>query len=206
MGIFAVLRDITWTDEPLDSLVLSAKRKALIKALVGQHMKRAASYDDFVSGKGKVSQIGHIACCFSPVSLGSHWTSVRTSRLWWVSLRYVSVITSKQLTITPGKTLTAEAIAEKTRRVLYTVSAGELGSTPEQVDFRLTTILKLAESWEAVFLLDEVDVFLRKRGCDDVKRNAVVSIFLRQLEYFQGVLILTTNMIDQIDPAFESKC
>jgi hypothetical protein len=66
-GGFAMdrLRDITWTDEPLDSLVLSAKRKALIKALVGQHMKRAASYDDFVSGKGKVSQVGYITCRFS---------------------------------------------------------------------------------------------------------------------------------------------
>lgn len=33
-----------------------------------------------------------------------------------------------------GKTLTAEAVAEVTRKPLYMVSAGELGTTPETVD------------------------------------------------------------------------
>jgi hypothetical protein len=88
--------------------------------------------------------------------------------------------------------------------VLYAVSAGELGTTPEQVDKRLTNILQLSETWNAVLLLDEADVFLQQRGVGDVNRNALVSIFLRQLEYFQGVLVLTTNMVQQIDPAFES--
>ena len=31
-----------------------------------------------------------------------------------------------------------------------------------------------------------------------------MSIFLRQLEYYQGILILTTNLLDQCDAAFES--
>jgi hypothetical protein len=30
-------------------------------------------------------------------------------------------------------------------------------------------------------------------------------VFLRQLEYFEGILFLTTNRIDTIDPAFESR-
>ena len=41
---------------------------------------------------------------------------------------------------------------------------------------------------------------------NDLERNAVVSIFLRQLEYYQGILILTTNRVDSFDPAFQSKC
>jgi hypothetical protein len=55
-GGFAMdrLQDIVWSDEPMKSLVLGAKHKALIQALVGQHIRRAASYDDFVAGKGKV--------------------------------------------------------------------------------------------------------------------------------------------------------
>jgi SpoVK/Ycf46/Vps4 family AAA+-type ATPase len=32
-----------------------------------------------------------------------------------------------------------------------------------------------------------------------------VVVFLRKLEYYQGILILTTNMIDCIDEAFESR-
>ncbi|KAK7702860.1 hypothetical protein SLS64_009471 [Diaporthe eres] len=104
-----------------------------------------------------------------------------------------------------GKTLTAEAVAEITQRPLYSVSAGELGVDPKSVDENLTKILELAHRWNAVLLLDEADVFLQQRDTHDVNRNALVSIFLRQLEYFQGILILTTNRIAHCDPAFASR-
>jgi AAA+ superfamily predicted ATPase len=104
-----------------------------------------------------------------------------------------------------GKTLTAEAIAEICKKPLYLVSAGELGTKPDEVDKRLKLILELSHKWDAVLLLDEADVFLQKRDNKDVKRNSLVSIFLRQLEYFQGVLFLTTNRINDCDPAFESR-
>ncbi|KAI1371957.1 P-loop containing nucleoside triphosphate hydrolase protein [Hypoxylon crocopeplum] len=104
-----------------------------------------------------------------------------------------------------GKTLTAEAAAEVTQRPLYSVSAGELGTEVYDVDEKLTVILELARTWDAVLLLDEADVFLQKRDSNDIKRNALVSIFLRQIEYYQGILILTTNRIAQFDLAFESR-
>ncbi|PVF92589.1 P-loop containing nucleoside triphosphate hydrolase protein [Serendipita vermifera] len=104
-----------------------------------------------------------------------------------------------------GKTLTAEAVAEVTRRPLYVISAGELGTNSEVVDQKLTQILELAQTWNAVLLLDEAEVFLQQRNNTDVHRNALVSIFLRQLEYYQGILILTTNLITQCDVAFESR-
>ncbi|OAX38624.1 P-loop containing nucleoside triphosphate hydrolase protein [Rhizopogon vinicolor AM-OR11-026] len=104
-----------------------------------------------------------------------------------------------------GKTLTAEAVAEVTRRPLYCVSAGELGTDAKSVDKALIQILELAQTWKAVLLLDEADVFLYQRTSNDVIRNALVSIFLRQLEYYQGILFLTTNMIAQCDLAFESR-
>ncbi|KAF8526674.1 P-loop containing nucleoside triphosphate hydrolase protein [Hysterangium stoloniferum] len=104
-----------------------------------------------------------------------------------------------------GKTLTAEAIAEITQRPLYTISAGELGTEVTEVDKNLTKILELSRTWNAVLLLDEAEVYLQKRNSTDVSRNALVSIFLRQLEYYQGILILTTNLIANCDPAFESR-
>ncbi|KAF8576015.1 P-loop containing nucleoside triphosphate hydrolase protein [Ramaria rubella] len=104
-----------------------------------------------------------------------------------------------------GKTLTAEAVAEITRRPLYAVSAGELGTEPTALDERLARVLELAQMWDAVLLLDEAEVFLQQRSGTDVMRNALVSIFLRQLEYYQGILVLTTNMIHQCDAAFESR-
>ncbi|PAV22548.1 AAA family ATPase [Pyrrhoderma noxium] len=104
-----------------------------------------------------------------------------------------------------GKTLTAEAAAEVTRRPLYVVSAGELGTSPEDVDKRLSKILELSKMWTAVLLIDEAEVFLQERSSTDIVRNALVSIFLRQLEYYQGILILTTNLAGQCDPALESR-
>ncbi|KIP06048.1 hypothetical protein PHLGIDRAFT_119307 [Phlebiopsis gigantea 11061_1 CR5-6] len=104
-----------------------------------------------------------------------------------------------------GKTLTAEAVAEVTHRPLYIVSAGELGTEPEHLDKKLTEILELAQLWDAVLLLDEADVFMQARSNTDVSRNALVSIFLRQVEYYRGILIFTTNMIESMDQAFESR-
>ncbi|KAJ6543108.1 P-loop containing nucleoside triphosphate hydrolase protein [Mycena capillaripes] len=104
-----------------------------------------------------------------------------------------------------GKTLTAEAVAEMTRRPLYSVSAGELGTQPKELDERLKLIMQISQTWDAVLILDEAEVFLAKRSTHDVTRNALVSIFLRQLEYYQGILILTTNLITDCDPAFESR-
>jgi len=65
--------------------------------------------------------------------------------------------------------------------------------------------MDIAHSWGAVLLLDEADVFLEKREVHDIHRNALVSIFLRLLEYFQGILFLTTNRVETFDDAFQSR-
>lgn len=46
-----------------------------------------------------------------------------------------------------------------------------------------------------VVLLDEADVFLEERDMKDLKRNALVSVFLRALEYYDGILMLTSNRV-----------
>ena len=84
-----------------------------------------------------------------------------------------------------GKTLTAEAVAEVTHKPLYALSAGELGITPTSLEATLDKVLELAQMWDAVLLLDEAEVFLTQRNISDLKRNALVSIFLRRLEYYQ---------------------
>ncbi|TGO67306.1 hypothetical protein BOTNAR_0045g00510 [Botryotinia narcissicola] len=103
-----------------------------------------------------------------------------------------------------GKTLTAEAVAEVTSRPLYQVSTGELGIDADKVDKRLGMILEITRRWGCVLLIDEADEFLATRG-NDLARDTLVSIFLRRLEYFRGVLILTTNRKSEIDPAFQSR-
>jgi len=104
-----------------------------------------------------------------------------------------------------GKTLTAEAIAEFLHCPLYSVSVGELGTSTEQLEHQLQDILELASIWSAVTLIDEADIFLEARTNSDILRNAMVGIFLRKLEYHQGVLFLTTNRVGCFDPAFNSR-
>ncbi len=104
-----------------------------------------------------------------------------------------------------GKTLTAESVAETMQVPLYMLSAGDLGTDPSGVESKLSKILALATKWQAVLLLDEADVFLEARSTHDLERNKLVSIFLRVLEYYEGFLFLTTNRVDNIDAAFESR-
>lgn len=104
-----------------------------------------------------------------------------------------------------GKTLTAEAIAEELQRPLYLVSCGELGTTAAKVEARLSEIFEMAASWNALVLLDECDIFLQRRTKRDIKRNTLVAVFLRLLEYFPGILFLTTNRAKNLDPAFDSR-
>ncbi|KAF5640605.1 TOB3 (member of AAA-ATPase family) [Fusarium sp. NRRL 52700] len=104
-----------------------------------------------------------------------------------------------------GKTLTAESVAEIMQRPLYNMSAAELGDVAQEVEQKLDCALELSTRWGAVLLLDECDVFLECRTTSDIRRNKLVSIFLRLLEYFEGVMFLTTNRVSAFDPAFESR-
>ncbi|WQF86867.1 Putative AAA+ ATPase domain, ATPase, AAA-type, core [Colletotrichum destructivum] len=104
-----------------------------------------------------------------------------------------------------GKTLTAECVAEFSRRPLYIVSSGDLGTSASALDEKLTKTLDLASTWKAVLLIDEADVFLERRSLHDMERNSLVSIFLRTLEYYGGILFMTTNRVQTFDDAFKSR-
>ncbi|MCJ1438851.1 hypothetical protein MMC27_008241 [Xylographa pallens] len=104
-----------------------------------------------------------------------------------------------------GKTSTAESIAAHTNRPLFPITCGDIGETADDVDTKLRSTFQLAHKWGCVLLLDEADVFLQRRNKTDLQRNSIVSVFLRVLEYYSGILFLTTNRIGTIDPAFKSR-
>lgn len=125
-----------------------------------------------------------------------------------------------------GKTATAEAVAIESQKPLFVITCGDLGLTAEDVETKLGNVFRLAHLWDCVLLLDEADVFLSQRSRMDMKRNALVSgeaaqfllmvhiipamltyltVFLRVLEYYHGLLFLTTNRVGTIDEAFKSR-
>ena len=104
-----------------------------------------------------------------------------------------------------GKTFTAESVAEIAKKPLYRVSCGDLGTDPTKVEEYLESVLYLGKIWDCVVLLDEADVYLEQRSMESLARNALVSVFLRVIEYYEGILILTSNRVGTFDEAFKSR-
>lgn len=104
-----------------------------------------------------------------------------------------------------GKTLTAESVAEFVKKPLYRITCGDVGTHPKEVEEYLESAFQLGRTWDCVVLLDEADVFLEQRSFHNLERNALVSVFLRVLEYYDGILLLTSNRVGTFDEAFKSR-
>ncbi|RAR16577.1 P-loop containing nucleoside triphosphate hydrolase protein [Stemphylium lycopersici] len=165
-------------ENTIDSLVMESSNKELIKAIAKIYTDRDQSARfsaDFIHGKGG----GQIILLHGPPGT--------------------------------GKTLTAESVAEYTKRPLLSITAADLGHEPDPLEQSLLRYFKRATDWDAIVLLDEADVYLEQRSTRDLKRNSIVSVlknptvFLRALDYFQGILFLTTNRVGHFDEAFMSR-
>ncbi|KAI1383099.1 P-loop containing nucleoside triphosphate hydrolase protein [Hypoxylon trugodes] len=109
-----------------------------------------------------------------------------------------------------GKTLTAECVAEATGKALVTATMGDLNqeNVPGIFEVRLKRLLQFATIWKAVVLLDEADVFLEGRSetaGEGTSHNALVAVFLKYLEYFSGIVFLTSNRAIVFDKAMKSR-
>lgn len=106
-----------------------------------------------------------------------------------------------------GKTMAAEVIAVELGLDLYrvdlaTVVSKYIGETEKN----LRAIFAAATHSGAILLFDEADALFGKRSevrdSHDRYANLEVSYLLQQMEAYQGVAILTTNMQHALDPAF----
>lgn len=104
-----------------------------------------------------------------------------------------------------GKTLTAEVFAEYQQRPLYPMEISEVGTSVKEVEQNLQRIFARAKKWNAVLLFDEADIFLSERSASELERSAIVGIFLRLLDYYEGTFFLTTNRGGEIDKAFKGR-
>ncbi|KAI1082904.1 P-loop containing nucleoside triphosphate hydrolase protein [Whalleya microplaca] len=167
--------DIKWNPQAWESLILPDKEKDLLRALVSKH-QFSENPRDAMQQKGK------------------------------------GLVILLHGTPGSGKTLTAETAAEGTKKALIPTSIGELNknggpfSNSRPFEKELKKVLQYATIWQAVILLDEADVFLEARqeamGTD---RNSLVAVFLKELEYFGGIVFLTTNRVASFDPAMKSR-
>ena len=86
------------------------------------------------------------------------------------------------------------------------MTAGDLGITAAEVEKTLGSVLDLCQTWDALVLIDEADVFLEARNSTEIQRNALVCVMLRLLEYYSGCLFLSSNRAaGSIDAAIASR-
>lgn len=104
-----------------------------------------------------------------------------------------------------GKTLTSEIYSEIKHKPLYSVHSSQLGTNGTKIEETLKKSFNRAERWGAVLLIDEADVYIRERD-NDTNHNAIVASFLRVMEYYNGLMFMTTNRDKDIDDAIISRC
>ncbi|RIB02195.1 hypothetical protein C2G38_2025407 [Gigaspora rosea] len=76
---------------------------------------------------------------------------------------------------------------------------------PVMLEDNLSKTLEIGYTWNAILLLDEADIYLERRSTSDLNRNMMVCVFLRLLEYYKGILFLTTNRGKNFDDAIRSR-
>ncbi|KAK6205797.1 hypothetical protein LQW54_008182 [Pestalotiopsis sp. IQ-011] len=103
----------------------------------------------------------------------------------------------------------AETLAIAARKPLIPIGVADVGTSAKDIEKNLETIFDLAQKWKAILLIDEIDAFVQSRGSGNVgattERNALTSVFLRVIESYRGIMILTSNQIHTLDYAVQSR-
>ncbi|WP_439506224.1 ATP-binding protein [Sediminibacterium sp.] len=116
-----------------------------------------------------------------------------------------------------GKTEIAKQLARKTNRELMHVNISDCKTMwfgeSEKIVKKLFTDYKAYykdTKTHPILFFNEADAIISKRkelrGSNvEQTENAIQNILLEELENFQGILIATTNLINNIDPAFDRR-
>ena len=107
-----------------------------------------------------------------------------------------------------GKTMTAHAIAKMLKKKLVLVNYAEIESKyVGETSKNLVSLFQFAKEHEAIILFDEADALLSRRvtamhSATDVSVNQTRNTLLKILDDYEGVIIFTTNFIQNYDSAF----
>ncbi|OKH15168.1 ATP-binding protein [[Limnothrix rosea] IAM M-220] len=109
-----------------------------------------------------------------------------------------------------GKTMTAEAIANHLQLDLYKIDLSQIISKYiGETEKNLRKIFTAAADTNAILLFDEADALFGKRSeiqdAHDRYANIEVGFLLQQMEEYEGITILTTNLRSNMDTAFERR-
>lgn len=107
-----------------------------------------------------------------------------------------------------GKTMVAHAIAFALNKQLLVVDYAEVESKyVGETSKNLVSLFRYAKDNDAIILFDEADAMLSKRvtmmnNATDVSVNQTRNVLLKLLDEYSGVIIFTTNFLQNYDAAF----
>lgn len=105
-----------------------------------------------------------------------------------------------------GKTITAKAISFLLKKPLLLVNYAQLEEKwVGQTEKNIEKMFKAAKDYDAILFLDEADTLTSKRSEDNSPQarhiNAARNVFMQELDKFNGVVIMTTNLFSNFDEA-----
>jgi len=106
-----------------------------------------------------------------------------------------------------GKTMAAQVIAGELQLELYKVDlSGVISKYIGETEKNLSKIFNEAEASNAILFFDEADALFGKRteisDANDRYANMETSYLLQKMEEYEGVVILATNLRENMDDAF----
>lgn len=115
-----------------------------------------------------------------------------------------------------GKSMSALALAKELKRQVLSLDCSKIlsmyiGESEKNVRKIFDDYKEISKQLKnpPILLLDEADQFLSLRGASgsgaEKMHNQMQNIFLEQIEKFEGILIATTNLLENIDSAFSRR-
>ena len=109
-----------------------------------------------------------------------------------------------------GKTMAARILASELGIDLYRVDlAATVNKYIGETEKNLHRILSRAEALDVILLFDEADSLLGNRtevrSANDRYANLETNYLLQRLEHYGGIVIFTSNLSENIDPAFRRR-
>ncbi|MFJ9779535.1 ATP-binding protein [Amycolatopsis sp. NPDC101161] len=182
--------------EPAIATVTRGRRSGAVQSIIPRR-----GLADLVLPEAQLSQIGEIASAFRAwPRIAESWGFARKSATGGVK----ALFTGEPGT---GKTMSAEVVTGMLGLELLKVDLAQVVSKwVGETEKNMEEVFRQAEDSHAVVLFDEADALFGKRG--EVKQgtdryaNLEVGYLLQRLEASDGLIILTSNLKENIDPAF----
>jgi len=171
-------------------------------AALARHVEPVATWDDLVLPANAVAQLGEL--CRRSVHAQRVWGQWGFARKYSYGRGTTALFSGPPGT---GKTMAAEVVAGQLGLDLFKVDLSlVISKYIGKTEKNLGRIFTAAAASDAILMFDEADALFGKRSevrdSHDRYANVEVSYLLQQMEEYDGIAILATNLRQNLDHAF----